>query len=1845
MSTSTNLTEGQNDLNEGQLHDSDEIDDPTAVREFLREIDKSLTPEEKAAWSENLRKVVHTSAMTLSAFDAVVLTPRDQEPVTVAVDRGAGYVTIQLVDRYTVRVQMEIKNVAVSRTLTAKDVGEQPPKGWTSKECDACKKVLAEGGYSPKAENAVKFWYQRWSMWLAELNKKQRQTPLSTVGTSATSTSTMVTQMIRESVKVQPLTVLHFNVDAVEKLRGQLQQAASGQQEVNRASLFDQTLTDVITEQFLLKGLILTKNKDWQEWPIKQLCDEIAGLMKATRADDTSGVHVATTAFKSLNSKGLTFGYNKEKNLQTIIAISTIIGDIGDDMRQPQVSTTQNCKQLRESLLQAIATTDMGKAVQKRFKEITNQWKANELVWGLDNVWRTIQKALLEVTEMKSKQDKYFPSSTSDNNPTSTTGSNTSKREREDGNLNNTRTVRGGHHGGRGQGRGQGVPTQYENPNFLYQTQTFQGGRGHQGGRGRGGGRANPGRGFPMPYQPIQYQQPPYPTPYQQQQSHQYQPFVGGRGGFGGRGFGGRGYGGRPINTTNKCDHCGKKSHPNGERCVFLGDEQGHGAHPDVNPVKGLPWCHSPQGMAWAEIGFKDLPCRRTLSGVHYDPGDKIPKRHTNNCKYNELNSIDERLGDIEWRARTMYIKPPSHLPHETPLRVEALLDSGSIGSEGNYISPEIGDKLRAWGYKSSSSSKIVCSCFEGQEECRPCISTFKLTLSFKNYLDVTEVVTVQVHEINTVHDLIIGYNDLVLQQQLRRELITQLETAGEAAQVKPSDTMGTPAINEAVIRYEGNDQPVVSSRMSRKKSKVMTTVHTRRLATLTSKKETNPLEDILKSLRERTHGSDELQQRLNRLYKEMQKENNTLFSTSLNREGAKVTPMELFLSDPEEWESAKNSLPPRVQSSLKNKEILAQVEKFLKAGVIRHSKATAYSQVMMTPKPDGSWRFCIDFRRLNLVTNPEKFPLPKIQDILERIGEKKAKYYAVLDLTKGYYQAPLSEASKILSAFITPHGLYEWNRVAMGLKGAPGYFQRALATEVLYGLLYAKCELYLDDIIVFGKTEDEFVANLEAVFKRLAEHNIVINPNKAKIGLNKIEYVGHTIDEHGKHFEREKLQKVIDIEKPNTCKQLKSFLGVVGHFRSHIRNHSAIVHPLHELSEKSNTSKPLEWNEETNQAFDKIKQAINDCPKLFFVDETSPIHLYTDASDFGIGGYLCQIIDGVEVPIAFYSKSLTKEERKWGTPVLEGYAIYRAFHHFHYLLRDAKTVVHTDHANLIYIRDGVESKVVRWKLELQEYDFILEYIKGHLNGIADFWSRNTRAEVDELKHAPARKAVNMLNRLWVTEHTPCGVEEPEIDEDTTMVGPTFLFQTVKPCCHKCTANQLNAADTWKRFQIPNEKYDLIREVHNQWAGHHGVDTTIEMLKKQGHTWQFMREHVRRFIHECDHCQKTTYSGHEVQIPRYIIGRYSTMERLGIDTIHTPGDEKGNNYIVAIIDHFTRFLQLYPVKDITKETIAECIMTHAGTFSLPCELCSDKGSEYVNDIIRALLEFTGTEHVMSMAYSKEENSIVERSNKETWRWLRAIVNDRRIGHNRVTKAVPFVIRIHNAKKVKSLGYSPGQMVFGKRIELDRNIFIPKEIREEKKINTTEWINEQQELQDTILTIAAEQQKKYDDRNKVKRTAKDNEGATREFPVGTYVLSAYPPTDYGQARPNKLHPMLQGPFEVLGRTNHTIQLRNLVSKKQVERNIKLLRPFIYDPARTDPRIVALNDYPDEFEVEQILSHSGYWNRKSQMKFVVRWVGYDHTWDSEEPFKNLKMNEVFREYVTEQGYAKVLPMATE
>ena len=187
---------------------------------------------------------------------------------------------------------------------------------------------------------------------------------------------------------------------------------------------------------------------------------------------------------------------------------------------------------------------------------------------------------------------------------------------------------------------------------------------------------------------------------------------------------------------------------------------------------------------------------------------------------------------------------------------------------------------------------------------------------------------------------------------------------------------------------------------------------------------------------------------------------------------------------------------------------------------VIQYSNANRYSQVHLVEKQQSkTWRMCIDYVLLNSVCESEGWNLPNIKEMLDRLGRARPQYFAVMDLTSGYHQAPLHDDSRKFTAFMTFMGIFEWTRVPMGLKGAASYFQMVLATIVLVGLMYMTCELYIDDIIVHGSDETRFIDNLRAVFTRLRTHKVTLNPNKCKFGLESVEYVGHTIDRKGIHF------------------------------------------------------------------------------------------------------------------------------------------------------------------------------------------------------------------------------------------------------------------------------------------------------------------------------------------------------------------------------------------------------------------------------------------------------------------------------------------------------------------------------------------------------------------------------------------------------------------------------------------------------------------------------------------------------------------------------------------------------
>ena len=853
--------------------------------------------------------------------------------------------------------------------------------------------------------------------------------------------------------------------------------------------------------------------------------------------------------------------------------------------------------------------------------------------------------------------------------------------------------------------------------------------------------------------------------------------------------------------------------------------------------------------------------------------------------------------------------------------------------------------------------------------------------------------------------------------------------------------------------------------------------------------------------------------------------------------------------------------------------------------GIIEPCDDSHYSHAFLVPKPNGKWRLVLDFKNLNkATTNSYRWPLPDIKEMLNRVGDSKPSFFAVFDLTSGYYQAPISEESRKYTAFTTRSGVYRWKRLPMGLTGAGSYFQHSLATQVLQGLLHHGTELYLDDCMVHASSIDEYLDRLRTVFLRFRNSGITLNPSKCKLGLSQVEYVGHTIDSEGLHFTRSKLDSVLNFPRPETKRQLKSFLGLANYFRDHIINHSTRVHNLQTLVlqyDKRHAGHKIKWTKEAIAAFDDIRSAIDECPKLWFLDDHSPIYLQTDASDYGIGAYLYQKVtqpDGSvkELPINFISKSIASAHASWDTPMKEGYAIFYALKKWEYLLRDRQFTIETDHQNLTRLRaDHHESNkmVKRWFMAFQEFDIIeWGYRKGVDNEVPD-----------------------TLSRLCPKEPA----EHPAV----------HLFHLTG-------------------MEVPADKWDIIKKFHNsgdllQGAGHGGLHRTIKSMREKGHDWPSMTKHVKRFIKLCPCCQKMDQMKKVIHSYPFTTSTYGLWDTVSVDFIESVRpDEFGNNMIIVIVDNFSRFVHLTAAKSTSAEAAADALVSFAGSYATPSRFYTDSGVSFKNNIVQGLTNILGADHSFTAAYSKEQNAIVERQNKEVLRHLRNIIFNKRVLH-KWSRYLPIVQRIMNTTVNTSTGVAPTDIVFPNGRQLDHRL-----VSDENPIFLSDYIREMQSAQAEIIAVCEQNLRTKDELHMDK-----DSGVRTVFENGTYVLAEHRLNALRRGPASKLLPFLRGPMLVKSHDELGMYtLQDIVTQRLAKYHVSKLRQYQYDERTLKPLEVAVTDVPDEFIVEKCIGMKGNpRGPKRNLKFRVRWAGYGPEDDTDEPWEHVRNNDAVLTYL--------------
>ena len=412
---------------------------------------------------------------------------------------------------------------------------------------------------------------------------------------------------------------------------------------------------------------------------------------------------------------------------------------------------------------------------------------------------------------------------------------------------------------------------------------------------------------------------------------------------------------------------------------------------------------------------------------------------------------------------------------------------------------------------------------------------------------------------------------------------------------------------------------------------------------------------------------------------------------------------------------------PRRLPNSLRT-AVEEQVGEMLENDIIKPSNSPWSSPIVLVRKKDGTWRFCIDFRKLNDVTVKDAFPLPQVADLMDNLAGHQ--YFSTLDLASGYWQVPVDGSSQEKTAFVIPGGgHFEFLRMPFGLTNAVPTFQR-LMLAVLNGLLPLKCLVYLDDVLVLGRTFDQHLENLDSVLQAIDKAGLKLKLSKCSFAKPSVDFLGFTVSAAGLAPNVTKVEAIREFPTPQNLTELRRFLGMTSYYRRFISGFSDIACPLNRLTQKG---VPFAWDKNCQHAFEQLKEQLISAPVLAFPDLNGDYILYTDASDVGVGAVLTQKDENDEEKVvSFASKAFSGAEKNWTTTEKEAFAIVWALQYFHPYVYGRKVTIYTDHKALKWLRDikHPNGKLACWILKLEEYDYTIEHLPNTSMQHADALSR-----------------------------------------------------------------------------------------------------------------------------------------------------------------------------------------------------------------------------------------------------------------------------------------------------------------------------------------------------------------------------------------------------------------------------------------------------------------------------------------------------------------------------------------
>ena len=866
-----------------------------------------------------------------------------------------------------------------------------------------------------------------------------------------------------------------------------------------------------------------------------------------------------------------------------------------------------------------------------------------------------------------------------------------------------------------------------------------------------------------------------------------------------------------------------------------------------------------------------------------------------------------------------------------------------------------------------------------------------------------------------------------------------------------------------------------------------------------------------------------------------------------------------------------------------KRKAMKKLVEDLVSTGLVEPTHSDWAAPSILVPKKDGSFRLVVDYRGLNKQIDKTCWPLPRINDVIDSLEGNL--YFSNIDLTSGYFQMALSEESQNITAFITPMGLYKWKRLPMGLASAPGAFQN-LMELILSGLSYEIALVYLDDIIIFGRSFKEHIQRLELVFKRLADSGLKIKGTKCKFFSQKIQFLGHVITEKGVEVDPEKVKAVQNMKTPTNLKEVRAVLGLVGFYRKFIPNFGATAEPLYKLLNKETK---FTWSIECQNSMEALKSKLLSAPILGYPNDRDPYTLTTDASLTGIGAILTQRQQSEDRVIAYASKTLNKGQRNYSATKRELFAIVHFTQHFKNYLQGQKFIIVTDHRALVWLYSFKEpdGMVARWIEKLGQFNFETKHRAGKSIPHADCLSQVSATE-DETRQIINALVVNpkegslAVNSIWtelstterkiiresqkkdkVLKTVRQWVEQNERPERKNMKGASkelwkywTQFRNLMMNDDILYRNQtLEPTDTKVQQMLiaQNNLQKILPLLHESaCTGHLGVEKTYQRARERFY-WPGMKRDVKEWVDSCKEClrRKITPQKHRHSLMTWTPSH--PFWQVALDIMGPLPESRGNKYILLIGDQFTKWYEAVPMPNQEATTVAKAFTeSWVSRFGCPANLHSDKGSNFMSNLFKNLCKELGIARTSTTSFHPQGNAIIERTNRTIEDCLAKYVGEHQYEWSNHLQLVMMAYRssIHAVTK-----YSPFYLIYGHSMALPIDCMY--ETRESRVFPTpSDYVfNLKRELQKSHQLV----REHFEAEQGRQKTYYDRGVYGPKYKVGDLVLVFFPTVKVGQTK--KFTSFYHGPYRIIEIINDlNFNLHHLENNKVIKVHYDRLKKF-------------------------------------------------------------------------------------